>query len=191
MFISWIPEPEISEEVSSFIKSMKNIGISNFHIVSFVQNQFNITITVKDIAKVMKNHLLQSAISETEEMENYMQSRGKFSIFQSLDGITGFFTLTFEEEKNLKAFGDFVVIDGTSIPNFLNWSIIPISLQGNYGELLSGGVAFASSESKEFYYWLIKEIQMITSKLRVIISDEDSTICPAIGDFSGLFHIYV
>ena len=149
--LDFVPEVELEEETQTIIKSMKDIGISNFHIICYIERKFNISITVKDIQKVMHSEILKNQISETEAMFNYMENKGNLIIFQNNEGITGYFTLTNEEKSNLQKFGDFIEIDGTSIPNYLNWTIIPISLQGNYKELLYVGIAFTASESKEFY----------------------------------------
>ena len=187
--IKEITTHQIPDEICNIIKSMKEIGISNFHIITYVEKKFNLMITVKEISKIMSIHSYQDDLSETDEMNEYMKDKGNLYLFQNFDGISGFLTQTFEEQENLLRYGDFIVIDGTTIPNFLNWTIVPISLQGNYGELLSGGVAFTSSECKDYYHWLICQIKIINPLLKAVISDEDSSICPVMDEFSDLVHI--
>ena len=46
-----------------------------------------------------------------------MQGKGDLFVFENLNGIAGFLTLTFDEFNAFQRFGDFIVIDGTSIPN--------------------------------------------------------------------------
>ena len=112
-----------------------------------------------------------------------MENRGQIFIFENLEGLTGVLTFTHDEHSNLTRFSDFMVIDGTNIPNSLNWVTIPISLQGNNDKLLSDGVAFTSYESKDFYCWLILHLLMINQRLKVIISDEDNSICTVADEF--------
>ena len=187
--INIVNEQEIIDPVKDSVISMKEIGISNFQITMFIEKQFNVALTSKDISKIWNNQAKNKQISETELMENYMQGKGDFFIYENLNGIAGFLTLTYNEFTNFQRYGDFIVIDGTSIPNYLEWTIVPIAIQGNYGELLSGGVAFTYSENKDFYYWLVHQLHTINPKLIAIISDEDSGICPALDAIPEIVHI--
>ena len=161
----------IPKEISSIIKSMKEIGISNFHIINYIETKCGVTITTKDITKIISDEQINRQISVTEELKNYMENRGQIFIFENLEGVAGVLTVTHDEHSNLTRFSDFMVIDGTNIPNSLNWVTIPISIQGNNGKLLSDGVAFTSSESKDFYCWLISHLLMINQRLKCFGKD--------------------
>ena len=182
-------EKPLDESINDEVYNMKKIGISNFHIIRFIETKFGISITQNEINSVFRSSKDED-MSETEMMINFMNDKGKCLVFEDINGsIAGIYTVTNEEESDLKQLGDFIVLDGTTIPNFLNWTIIPVSLQGNNGELKSGGIAFTPSENRDFYYWLIQEILSISKKLLCILSDEDSGICSAANDFSNLCHM--
>lgn len=177
----------IDNIVKEEVVNMKKIGISNFHIIMYIENKYNVSITRNDISKIFKEDI--SKISETEQLCDYMENKGNYYIYEDSNcNVAGIFTITYEEIENIKNFGDFLVIDGTTIPNFLEWTIIPISLEGNNMELLSGGIAFTSTETSEFYDWLINLLLSISPKLKCIISDEDSAICSSLENFPSLYH---
>lgn len=159
-----------SNEVQNEIREMKKIGISNFHIIRFIENKFKIAITQKDIT----NSCIQTKKEknfETNMIFDYMLGKGECFIFEDLNSaVAGILTITEEEQINLQKYGDFFVIDGTSIPNYLGWTVIPISLQGSKQELLSGGVALTPSENYEFYHWLISTLLKFSPKLRCILT---------------------
>ena len=110
-------EQEIVEPVKDSVMLMKEIGISNFQIIMFIEKQLNITLTSKDVSRICNNQAKINQISEIELMEKYMQGKGDLFVFENLNGIAGFLTLTFDEFNAFQRFGDFIVIDGTSIPN--------------------------------------------------------------------------
>ena len=119
-----------------------------------------------------------------------MEDKGKCHVLVDINGdVIGILSIKKEEEDNLKKYGDFAEIDGTIIPNFLEWTTIPIAIQGNLGELRSGGLAFSVSENCEFYNWLISTLLLYSPKLKCIISDEDSGICSAMNNFPNIFHL--
>ena len=179
----------VDQPIQQEIATMKKIGICNFHIICYIEKKFGISITREDIQKFSsKNEKIN--YSETKMLSQYMNDKGKCFIFEDQNGsIAGLYTVTYEEEKDLRKYCDFLVIDGTSIPNFIDWTIIPISLQGNKMELISGGVAFAPSENQEFYVWLLSIILSIAPNFRCIISDEDNGICAAMDEYPNICHI--
>ena len=182
-------QQDIEDDLRHDIYNMKKIGISNFQIIRFIEIKHNVTITQKDISSISDISRKEDN-SETNLLQEYMEGKGKCLIFEDSDGlISRLLTVTYEEKDNLKKFGDFLVIDGTTIPNFLEWTIIPISLQGNNGELKSGGIAFAPSENREFYSWLLFQLITFSPQLKGVLSDEDCGICSAMDDFPNLCHI--
>lgn len=182
-----IEEYDNLDEVQEDVICMKKIGISNYHVIMYIESKYNISLTRYDISKMLKEDPCN--VSETEQINNYMDKKGKCFIFEDSNcNVAGIYTITYEEIENFKLYGDFLVIDGTTIPNFLEWTIVPISLQGNNMELLSGGIAFTSSENSEFYEWLIGILSSFSSKLKCIISDEDTAICSAMENFQNIYH---
>ena len=117
--LEYIQENELPEEIIYKIRTMKEIGISNYHIILYIEKNFQHLITSKDIAQIMQQKLAKENISETELMASFMEDKGKLLVFQNLDGIYGLLTITKEEEENLKRYGDFIVIDSSLISNFM------------------------------------------------------------------------
>ena len=185
-----IPQNNIyPDQLHEDVHYLKKVGVSNFQIIRYVEDKYAISLTQNDIHNIYKTEDTGND-SETELLLKYMQDKGQCFIHQDINGLTdGLFTLTSDELENIKKFGDFVVVDGTSIPNFLSWPIIPVALQGNDGELRSGGIAFVSSESKDIYNWILNILKNISANLKCVISDEDSGICASMEDNQELAHI--
>ena len=56
-------EQEIVEPVKDSVMLMKEIGISNFQIIMFIEKQFNITLTSKDVSRICNNQAKINQIS--------------------------------------------------------------------------------------------------------------------------------
>ena len=168
---------------------MKKIGISNYHIIEYIYQKFGTQITSLDIAKLINQNNTVN-ISETQMLEDCLKENDKYFIYRNEDQqIAAIFSLTQEENDNYSHFGDFISIDGTNIPNNLNWTTIPIALENNHCELVSGGLAFCSSETKEFYNWLFDILFNLFPQIKCVISDEDTSILSSLYDFPNVSHI--
>lgn len=179
----------ISETCQDEIIRMKKIGINNFQIIEYIFQKYNVQITSIDISKLIKVNSTAHQ-SEIQMLENSLTEYDQLYIYQNNDGqISGIFTLMKDEEENYSHFGDFISIDGTNIPNNLNWTTIPISLEDNHRSIVSGGLVFCCSETKEFYVWLFNILFNLFPQIKCVISDEDTSIISALFEFSDIYHI--
>ena len=69
---------------------MKEIGISNFHIINYIETKCGVTITTKDITKIISDEQINRQISETEELKIIWKIEAKFLFLKTLKELLEF-----------------------------------------------------------------------------------------------------
>lgn len=149
----------------------------------------NINITNRHIRKMKRKGKLDIDKLETTELEeNTIKKGGIVRIKEDLDDKgrkrrTAILVIDEDEYKNLLSpQGNPIFIDGTAVPNRLNWELTLITLVDRNLGIQPGGSLFSAYTNKETFDWFLNEfIQLIKGRTEVtLITDEDLAISSSI-----------
>ena len=62
-------------------------------------------------------------------------------------------------------------------------------MEDNHKSIVSGGLVFCCSETKEFYEWLFNILFNLFQQIKCVISDEDTSIISALFEYNEVYHI--
>ena len=154
----------------------------------------DINLTTNQIRKICTKEKKNINKFETTELEEETKKKGgivKIKKEHDENGKirrTAILCIDDDEYHNLiSTYGNPMFIDGTAVPNRLNWELTMITLVDKYLGIQPGGAMFSLNSNKETFDWFLKKImKLIKQRDKVtIISDEDHAICSSIKTFNS------
>ena len=145
----------------------------------------DIQLTNRKIRKLKRDGMIRNNTLETIELENYIKSHGGYvKTKNDPDGNgkvirSAILCIEKDELENLlSSNGDPVFIDGTAVPNRLNWELTLITLIDQNLNIQPGGMMFSLNTNKETYDWFLENfLEVIKDRNEItMISDEDLAI---------------
>ena len=132
---------------------------------------------------------------ETDELIEYIHSEGGFARVREeidQDGRTKRTAILVIEREELLMLqsktGNPLFIDGTSVPNRLNWELTMLTLVDQYLSIQPGGCLFSLHTNIETFKWFLEQLMEIigTRQSVTIITDEDLAISSCITDYNQI-----
>mgnify|MGYP001050602289 FL=1 len=177
----------LNEEILQIVRDMLHSDIPPSKIRKFLYNKGVINISTLQIRLLDTEKPNSSIVSESDELIEYLENNdGFYEPFEKYhDGVNhrlALFTMTKDEENNLRNFGDVIFIDGTQVKLTLKWEVIPITVIDKNKNIRCGGILYASLFTEEVIIWLLEtllKLDFMKHKLETMITDEDAAFIVA------------
>lgn len=171
-------------EATQYICQLYSHGVTPRKLADVLLNSQKIDLLPVQIQAILKSSGDQSIpTSETEELIQHMsEQQGTAILIQESSAENtrvGIITQTPEEIQNLRLFGDVVGIDATFTHLRINWSIIPITLIDNEGNLQSGGIFFAAYLTNDVIVKFLIELFRMAPQIQSLLTDQDNSFLQA------------
>ncbi|KAK8891442.1 hypothetical protein M9Y10_028651 [Tritrichomonas musculus] len=182
----------LKDDIEAMILNLVTSGVKFSNIITAVRNATGQTLSTYQLKNLCKRMSIKTLKCESEDLIEYVNAHHGLAVpIEDPEGDfirrNGVATFNQKELKNLEKYGDFVAINTSFAPMISHLSIIPITVVNSQRKILSGGLIFASSNSRNTFKYILKLLTTVLpckSIIQTICSDDDPGLDAA---FEGLY----
>jgi hypothetical protein len=165
-------------------------GMSPTGIQRFLLGK-NLFLNTTQISTLVKRETTKQFVDESQELIRWVGEHGgvTHTFTQWVDEqeyVVAIFTQFREELESMHQWPDVVFLDGTHPQTNLKWEVVPITVINGNRNVECAGIAFVAHFTTDVIVWLLKLIwgdEVMQQRWRMLITDEDSAIIPALEIF--------